>query len=245
MVTVRLKMSRSQLIERVYALPGILSGRSDNPEIARGFALRLATTAMGFIKPAYVAKARGGVDEAGEKWQPLAFSTIKRRMMKGNNRKITDRAKKAEREAKHAEQVMNEAPTFRKGLMAEAKLHGAKQKRARALTKYAQAVASIEILRDTGRLFNSLSPGYTGQMMPDGSLEVRPGMVTFGTNVKYAIFHHSDEPRKLGKNGKPKLPQRRLWPKPSKWPAHWWNQLRSAARTGIVRALELSLRAAA
>lgn len=88
-----------------------------------------------------------------------------------------------------------------------------------------------EILRDTGRLLNSLSPGVSG---PSGStdqvFEVRPGEVVVGTNVEYAKYHH---------DGTSRLPQRRLWPEPSSWPRAWWDQLAVAARTGLIRLVAL------
>lgn len=58
-----------------------------------------------------------------------------------------------------------------------------------------------EILRDTGRLFNSLSPGGPGSL-----LRVTAAGVDVGTNVEYAAWVARERP---------------LWPEWPDWPERW------------------------
>lgn len=253
MSTVRLKLTRREARARVYDVARMLAGRipdNQSGELARGFALRLGVVTMAFLKEAYVIKARGGIDAAGERWKPLSPVTIARRMEKGRNRPITrrqqrarERVARAELEYRKAKQRILNSPTARKFYenadrqsAVKRKLWNLRQKLDQAKREYQAAVGSIEILRDTGRLYNSLSPGLTGSVLKDGSLDVRPGAAAFGTNVKYAAKHHY---------GDGKCPQRRLWPEPSRWPSSWVNELRRAAASGIRRAVEINLRRAA
>lgn len=89
------------------------------------------------------------------------------------------------------------------------------------------------ILRDTGRLLNSLSPTITSA---DRVLRVSPGAVSVGSNVmtksghNLLSLHNSDKPRKLKKDGKPKLPRRQILPDKAKpIPAAWWKDIADAA----------------
>lgn len=106
------------------------------------------------------------------------------------------------------------------------KLLGPKQekKRKEFFSRVANAAAGALILRDSGRLFNSLSP----ILRPDNDqvLKTVPGLCEIGTNVEYAGYHQSNEPRKLKKDGTPVLPRRNFLPDivPGEW-------LKEAART--------------
>lgn len=52
------------------------------------------------------------------------------------------------------------------------------------------------------------------------------GSVTVGTNRKGAAAHHKGIPGRL--------PQRRLWPEPQKWPAEWWQGIEEQARDQLI-----------
>ena len=157
-VTTRLK--RQQVRELIRKLPALLQGHAPDPTgLARGIRLRIGMTTLSLCKQAYVTKAAGGTDEAGQSWQPLRPGT---------------RAKQGSR----------------------------------------------QILRDTGRLLNSLSPGLPGNI-----LDSRPGEIIIGTNVSYAQYHQS---------GTPRMPARPLWPPPRTWPASWWRQIQQQARDGLI-----------
>jgi hypothetical protein len=79
------------------------------------------------------------------------------------------------------------------------------------------------ILRDTGALLASLSPDKESR---DQVFRVGPGSVTVGTNRRGALAHHGGVPGRL--------PQRRLWPAPKKWPGTWWQPVLRQVQLGIV-----------
>ena len=91
----------------------------------------------------------------------------------------------------------------------------------------------VQMLRDYGLLLNSLSPSLAPDRATDVApivdnqiFRLAPAAVTIGTNRVGAAAHHKGIPGKL--------PQRRLWPDPAKWPAAWWKGLLSQARQGII-----------
>jgi len=77
--------------------------------------------------------------------------------------------------------------------------------------------------RATGLLLNSLSPGVASA---EQVFRIGHGEVIVGTNRKGAAAQHNGVPGRL--------PQRRLWPEPSKWPASWWRDIMEQVRTGLV-----------
>lgn len=100
--------------------------------------------------------------------------------------------------------------------------------------------AKIQILRDTGLLFNSLSPGIPGAAshhMPSRKarqvFRLNPGSVTIGTNRVGAIYHHEGR--------FPPLPQRRLWPAPEDWPKNWWSEILQQGREGLLEVAQTIL----
>jgi hypothetical protein len=84
-----------------------------------------------------------------------------------------------------------------------------------------KGTGQVQILRDTGILLSSLSPGGTGNIM-----DILPGSITLGTNCPYAVHHHE---------GTAKIPARPLWPDPRDWPESWWLDIGEQARAGIAR----------
>lgn len=76
-----------------------------------------------------------------------------------------------------------------------------------------------EILRETGDLIASLTPGArpddappSPPPMPGQVFALLPGEVVVGTALPYAHFHHE---------GTATIPQRRLWAGFSRWPSSW------------------------
>jgi hypothetical protein len=90
------------------------------------------------------------------------------------------------------------------------------------------------ILRDSGRLFNSLGPALRGG--GEQLLAVTPGQVVVGSGVKYGDYHTSPKPRKISKRtGKPKLPRRQFLPDDlNPMPATWWTAATTALTRGMV-----------
>lgn len=244
-------MSRDDVLRRLRSLPVMASGRSSAAqESARGLALRLGVVTMSFLKEAFIVKSRGGTDAAGEQWAPLSPYTIRKRLEKGSLRK-RDLPRKARRALDRFQKAKDEytKAVARLGGFKKAKrstIDKAKSKVDRLEKKLAKytakldkaraaldtAIANIEILRDTGRMFNSLSPGESGELNDDGVLRVNPGEIVFGTNVEYAAEHMEGRPVATAKG--PPMPARPLWPEPKKWPAQWWDQLSQAAADGLI-----------
>lgn len=90
----------------------------------------------------------------------------------------------------------------------------------------------VDILRSTDLLFNSLSPGAKADSAPMFPPHVEkqvfrnePGDVIVGTNRKWSWTHHHGVPGKI--------PQRRLWPDPSRWTGEWWASVIEQAQKGI------------
>lgn len=89
-----------------------------------------------------------------------------------------------------------------------------------------------QILRDTGLLLNSLSPGVSGPGQAVQILRTEPGAVIVGTNRKGAKWHMVG-----GKH----LPKRRLWPEVGRWPDAWWRQIVSTTRQGAIKLISRTL----
>lgn len=99
---------------------------------------------------------------------------------------------------------------------------------------------NVQIGRDSGRLFNSLSPGVDDPeqhpiLVPPPDVEDRilreeVSSVVVGTNVEYAGAFHSKRP---------------LWPTSGNLPSAWMERINEAARSGVTEAIEMILRGAA
>jgi hypothetical protein len=78
---------------------------------------------------------------------------------------------------------------------------------------------TVDIGRDTGLLFRSLTPGVDDR--PSGAehqvFETPPGAVIVGSNLPYAGRFHRDRP---------------LWP--GTFPPPWWVALQAAAARGLM-----------
>lgn len=250
--TIYVRASIHQTRSVLRQLPAIISGNSPiGQDASRALALRLGVECMSFQKQAYLTKARGGTDEAGVKWAPLSGYTIMKRLQKGKGRRGIQYGVKIERafrryqKAKEAyiataKRLGGFSKRVKRSTVAKTKaklekldlrLKLAKQRWEKAEANLQAAIAGIEILRDTGRLYNSLSPGESGQIKPDGFLEVEPGVAVVGTNVEYAPDHMQG--RGFGHPNGPPMPARPPLVDPALWPASWWNRLTNAATHGI------------
>ncbi len=198
-------------------------------------------TALGNIREAFVVKSKGGADAAGQKWPPLARSTVAYSRRHPGVPKASQRA--AFRPSWMLTQKQRERwwEVYRSGL---ARFRGDMSRAARAAWAAIKAGGAktligtygdtpVMILRDLGLLLNSLSPGATpGAARPslvdveDQVFLVGPGSVIVGTNRKWAGSHHYGVPGKI--------PQRRLWPEPADWPSEWWEDLLDQAKAGMI-----------
>lgn len=111
-----------------------------------------------------------------------------------------------------------------------------KTRKERKLTFTQLAQRKVKILRDTGILFNSLSPGIltkTGYRKPKkkgGSeqiMDVSAGQVIVGTNVAYADTHQNGSPSR-------KIPARPFLPRSqSDVPRIWWDRWANVAKDAL------------
>lgn len=203
--------------------------------LADAMMVRCGMALLGRIKQAFVQKARGGTDEAGERWAPLSPKTIAYSKTRSRGRGGRTKAEKGR--GAHPSQALNARQQtrwwalYRQGLAIYKGDKGQAARRAWGILKREGATTlldkyghrKVEILRDTGLLLNSLSPG-TGA--PEQVFRTERGAVTIGTNRKGARGHHEGIPGKL--------PQRRLWPEVNKWPALWWRDIEDQIKQGLV-----------
>lgn len=203
-------------------------------QVADAMMARCGMAALGRIKQAFVVKARGGTDEAGDQWKPLSPRTIAYSKTRQRGRGGRTRAEKGRptrpSQALNAKQQARWWEVYRRQLAIRKgdKGHAAavawlvlKGEGARTLVdKYGHR--QVEILRDTGLLLNSLSPGVASA---EQVFRVGRGEVIVGTNRKGAAGHHAGIPGRL--------PQRRLWPEPRKWPTGWWQDITEQVKQGL------------
>lgn len=244
----------ARMLARRLAL--ILTGRESDPmHIGRGVFLSLGFAALSDVKNDFVTKARGGVGEDGVRWPPLDRKTIAygRRFGRGeqaalkkaaglgkgnrhgigaNTGLLTAAQKKRwqsifgtrfarlslsmpEREAKSRAAAIAWTMLKREGAKTKLEVFGNR---------------TVEILRDTGVLFNSLSPGemdnpgpaavYTPPRGDGGDQQVfrlLENGVIVGTNVKYAAVHQNGDPAR-GIPARPFLPADGV---PDAWEQRW------------------------
>ncbi len=265
--TIYTRASRAEVRRMVALLPTIIAGKTADPGgIAHGFAMRLSMAFFSKVKTAFIDKSRGGTDDAGDKWPPLTKAylaygrrfgrgeraALKRgaglgagnRFAPGGNKGLLTAAQLKRWNQLYAQNLAWLAA--RDGIDA-AKGHAAAiawsaLKKEGAKTKLEVfGNRQVEILRDTGVLFNSLSPGALTTSGADASyappagqvVEHRPGEVLLGTNVEYAAYHHEAKSLKR---------RRRLWPEPNRIPESWWRSIINQANGGLVDAITLLVR---
>lgn len=221
-------------------LPKLVQSPGMARDAMNALKVRVGLQALSFIRQAFIVKAKGGTDEAGERWPPLQRSTIaySRRhpgvLFPGKKRApfrpswMLTKKQRARWWALNAQVGAAMAWVILKS-------EGAKT----IIGEYGDT--KVETLRDKGLLLNSLSPGVppdSGTSTPTGRehqvFKLESTSVVVGTNRKHAAAHHKGIPGKL--------PQRRLWPKPNRWPAKWWDLLLSQARQGMIEVMTYLLR---
>lgn len=235
-------------VEKVLAL--IPQEAQAGGPIANAIMVRCGMAILGRIRAAFVVKSHGGTDEAGDRWAPLKPETIaysRRHRKKSGDPKqsrVFSRAKQmpwvpapkiragyAPSYALTDRQNDRWWEVYRQGLAMFKGNKGAAARRAWAILKREGATtlieqygnAKVDILRDKGLLLNSLTPGVSSAYQV---FRVKPGAVIVGTNRKGAAAHHQGVPGRL--------PQRRLWPEPSRWPSLWWQDITEQARGGLI-----------
>lgn len=226
-ITIYTRASRAAIRRAIATIPQEAMGGGS---LANALLVRCGLAALGRIRQAFIVKSRGGTDEAGERWQPLSPKTVAYGRRGGRTRGESRRSSTPS-QALNSRQQARWWDLYRQGIAIFKGNKPSAARRAWAIlkTEGAPTILSkygnreVEILRDTGLLLNSLSPGTAS---PDQVFRVGRGEVIIGTNRKGAAAHHTGVPGRL--------PQRRLWPAPNKWPASWWKDIQTQARDGLV-----------
>lgn len=161
---VYVRTTRAQLRAVLARIPAeTRSGSAD----ANALMVRCGLTALGRIKQAFIVKANGGTDEAGDRWPPLSPATIAYRRRHPGLPPAKIRAASRPSWALSQDQKDMWWAHYGHGLTLYKGDKGSAAKRAWAILKGAGATtliekygtAKVQILRDTGLLLNSLSPG--------------------------------------------------------------------------------------
>lgn len=250
-VTIYVRASQVEIEAVIATLPQEATGGGP---IARAMMERIGEAALGQVHSAFLVKMAGATDEAGDRWAPLKPETVaygrRHRKKTGDphQSQVFSRAKKlrliplpktragyAPSYALTSKQRDRWWDVYRQGLAMHRGNKGAAARRAWAVLKGEGATtliaqyggAQADILRNTGLLLNTLTPGAK---VSEQVFQTGPGEVKVGTSRKGAAAHHQGVPGRL--------PRRRLWPEPSRWPSSWWV---SMTDQGILGLMELTI----
>lgn len=230
-------------------------------EYAQSVFVVIGISALSDIQQDFIRKARGGTGEDGVTWPRLSPKTLaySRRFGPGEQKKLKTAAglgaankfgiggnggllSKAEQKRwwKHYKQALAwlaprmdlKAAKARAASIAwnKIKAEGAKTK----LMVYGNR--QVEILRDTGILLNSLSPGYVAgndyrkpakEGGEDQIFEQLENGVIVGTNVKYASRHQN------GGGGVPARPFLPVGETPEIWKSRWISSMKTACISAL------------
>lgn len=223
----------------------MLSGQDpDTAGLARGVFLAAGFEALSCIKSDFITKSRGGTGADGNKWQPLSKKYLaygrrfgsgeqaslkkaaglgrQNRLAPGQNKGLltTDQLKRWNKIfAQTLTRMLLSLPPAQAKARA-AQIAWATLKREGAKTKLeVYGNRTVDILKDTGILLNSLSPGQMGGAGPASSytkpsgdggdqqiFEAISNGIIVGTNVPYAAVHNFGS-TKLGIPARPFLPK--------------------------------------
>lgn len=232
--------TRAELAAALARIPAALAGR--DPAAARPAELALAragTALLGEVQRAFLVKSRGGVGSDGIKWVPLKRETVAARRTTAGERKAAGVGGRRGRGLLTPAQDKRWRQVYARTLARLRLSLGEADARARAAAAaWADAKRSgartrldvfggrqVDVLRDTGELFRSLTPGYEqlGPAGPGQVFRVAPGAVVVGTAKK--PWHHRGVPGRL--------PARPLWPVDGTIPPAWWPAVRDALARGL------------
>lgn len=246
-VVVRTTLSRDEVYDLIHATAASLAGTSNvAPEIARQSYIVMAVEFFSLVKDAFDVKARGGTDEAGITWKPLTKKYLAYSRGPASSRHIGGHSptggdgaltkKQLDRWWKYYGQakawLAADGATGQELKSHAAAIAWSKIKREGGKTKLELlGNRPHEIGRDTGVLYNSLTPGIPGEgtyQAPDGQLfDPAPGYIGMGSGVEYASDFHKIRP---------------LWPEPQDIPSRWWVQMLAPVvqvmATGLARKLQ-------
>jgi hypothetical protein len=242
--------TREDLLAVIRDIPRVLAGDApDSYGIARRLQLRVGVAVLSQVQQDFLRKSRGGSGRDGIVWPPLKPATIaQRRTTAGERRELGIRPGRSRPSLSDSDDAKWRA-IFRRNMqrLREDGVDEAAAKAQAASAAWAILKASgaetmfdklskrkVDILRDTGELYRSLSPGVEDQ--PSGAegqiFRMPTGRVIVGTNKK--TWHHRGIPGRL--------PARPLWPVDGTIPAAWWPAIRRAGMRGLQQAIGEILR---
>jgi hypothetical protein len=250
MIHVRLhvRASREQVLAILRTLPKIATGGSHAADVLK---VRMGLALLGLIKRAFVKKAAGHTDEAGDRWPKLKPETVayNRRhpgvLWPGKKRAPYSPSWMLTKEQRARWWVLYRAFG---GRAAQGAAYHQRGQRSFAAARAWRIIKSegaktllgtyggvrVQTLRDTDLLFNSLSPGIVigaakppvPPPMPEWQVfEYPAGSLIIGTNRQHAARHHE---------GRGHNPTRRLWPEPIRWPDSWWSAVQEQGLYGLI-----------
>lgn len=243
---IRYRGNGAQLRRELLRIPAILAGKEPDPYgYTDAVVGRLGNAVLGTIQLAFIAKSRGGTDESGLKWAPLKRETIAQRRIGPGTAKAQGLGGKRERglltptqnkrwKAIYGSRVgplmLQLGPAAGRAMAAKIAWSILKKEGAKTRLEVL-GNRQVEILRDTGVLFNSLSPGVesTPSSAEGQVFRLGRGGVVVGTNVPYAAPQHA---------------RRRLWPEPANFPASWMTGWANVLARGIAQVLPTHLASA-
>jgi hypothetical protein len=233
--------SRREAEAYIRQLPGMLAGTIPDPVgLSRRLQLRAGVALLSQIQQDFITKSRGGTGRDGIQWPPLKPETIAaRRTTKGEKKSLG--IGKGERPSLTAAQDAAWRKKFASVLAwavaemgeAEAKAYAGRVawhhvKTAMGAKTVLELLGSrqVDMLRDTGELFRSLTPGVADRPEEGQILRPEAGRVVVGTNKK--PWHHE---------GTSTIPARPLWPLDGSIPSAWWPAINNAITSGISEAI--------
>lgn len=250
---VHVRMSEEEVEALLANLPRLASGAAPGGgSAAQAILVRIGSVVLRRIQLAFVVKSHGGTDESGLRWKPLNPKTIaytrRHPILSGKGTATKKWVPKAAARAEFRPSWMLTKrqrarwwALYKRGLARYKgdKAHAAavawiilKEEGAQTLlSTYGHGQA--DILNSTGLLLTSLTPGiapdaasFRPPKQPLQIFDIAPGTVVVGTLRKGAVAHHYGVPGKL--------PQRRLWPEPARWPSSWWTNILESATLGVI-----------
>lgn len=224
MASVTFRGTRAELAQILNSVPGILAGRTPHAgDLARSLQLRMGNAYLGQLQQDFLTKSRGGTGRDNIKWAPLSPITIARR-----RQSATDKARYGQSYKKHLDILKA------KGFPAE---EARKQAARVARSEQSRYLASrtVDIGRDTNRMFQSLAAGFDSEppTSSDTTIQQSGGTLVIGSNVPYLAYFHG---------GTARQPARPIAPPDGRIPDVWWPAVLDAGVRGLVVAVEEMIR---
>lgn len=226
----------------------VAAANGDGEGVLYGLKLRIGVALLSQVQQDFIAKSRGGTGRDGIKWPPLSPTTIAQRRTTAAERKAAGLTKAnrfrglltAEENrlwkkiyGSRLARLMHDMP-LKQAKARAAQIAWAELKRRGAKTKLGLfGKRQVDILRDTGELLRSFSPGVEDRPShAEGQIfRLEGNVIAVGSNKKPQ--HHRGIPKRL--------PARSFWPLNDEIPPPWWGAIDDAAGRGLVQTLKLLL----